>query len=361
MRVSAAQFPNVKAFAPLEGGEASPVQRMGDALVFVAKDMPALGYRVYRAVEGSLEDPREVRAETIETPFYRARVRDDGEIVSIVHVPSNVELLDQAAPGLFNQYIYEGYDKIEGVGWHDSGYDGKGTGRVMPQTAKWRIEAGPVATRLVVEGTLGIPDFPVQIGEVEKVVRTVTFWKTLDRIDCEVRLIGKKETAVVEAAHVAFPFGFAAPRFALEQLGSVTDPATDVQEAGNRDTFAIQHWAHVGNDQGGVTWATVQAPLVSVGDIRIFKWDPSYVPERAHIYSSVLNNGWSTNFQEFQGGDFTFNFALRRTAPQQVPMHASVGNRPHRCSGSTCRKARARFPRARHCWALRPRTSCSST
>ncbi|MHB8971204.1 MAG: glycoside hydrolase family 38 N-terminal domain-containing protein [Pirellulaceae bacterium] len=311
VRVASSQFPNVKAFVPLDGGGDAPVQQMGDTLVFVAKDMPALGYRVYRAVEGARQDQREVRSETIETPFYRARVRDDGEIVSLVHVPSNLELLDQATPGLFNQYIYEGYEKIEGVSWHDSVSGGKGTGRVMPQTATWRVEAGSVATRLVVEGSLRIPDFPVQIGEVEKVVRTVTFWKTLDRIDCEVRLIGKKETAVAEAAHVAFPFGFAAPRFALEQLGSVTDPVTDVQEAGNRDTFAIQHWAHVGNDQGGVTWATVQAPIVSVGDIRIFKWDPSYVPERAHIYSSVLNNGWSTNFQEFQGGDFTFNYALR--------------------------------------------------
>ncbi len=309
--VSSEQYPNVKAFAPLGGGEASPVERMGEELVFLAKDMPALGYRVYRPVEGAPEESRELRAETIETPFYRARVREDGEIVSIVHVQSNLELLDQAAPGLFNQYIYEGCDKIQGVGWHESGYDGKGTGRVMPKTTSLRIAAGPLATRVVVEGTLKLPDFPVQIGEVEKVVRTVTFWKGLDRIDCEVLLIGKKETAVVEAAHVAFPFGLAEPRFALEQLGSVTDPATDVQEAGNRDTFAIQHWAHVGNAAGGVTWATVQAPLVSVGDIRIFKWDPSYVPARAHIYASVLNNGWSTNFQEFQGGDFAFNFALR--------------------------------------------------
>ena len=119
------------------------MQRMGDSLVFIAKDMPALGYRVYRAIEGTPEDAREVRAETIETPFYRARVRDDGEIVSIVHVPSNLELLDQAAPGLFNQYIYESFDKIEGVGWHDSGYSGQGTGRVMPKTVTWRIDDGP--------------------------------------------------------------------------------------------------------------------------------------------------------------------------------------------------------------------------
>ena len=205
VRVSSTQYPHAKAFVPLDGGEAATAQREGDSLVFIAKDMPALGYRVYRAVEGTAEDTRESRGETIETPYYRARLREDGEIVSIVHLPSNVELLDQAQPGLFNQYIYEGYEKVEGVGWHDSGYQGKGTGRVMPTTAKWRLEKGPVATRLVVEGELRIPGFPVQIGEVEQVVRTVTFWQTLDRIDCEVQLIGKKETAVIEAAHVAFP------------------------------------------------------------------------------------------------------------------------------------------------------------
>jgi len=311
VRVDAKSFAQVKAFQPLDGGEAAPVEQWGESLVFVAKDVPALGYRVFRAIEGRPDEIHEVRGETIESPFYRARLRDDGEIVSIVHVPSNVELLDQDTPGLFNQYLYESFPSMKGVGWHESGYDGATTGRLTPKTQEWRIMDGPLSTRLTVTGTLKIPGFPVQIGEVERVERTVTFWKTMDRIDCEVRLVGKKETSVVEAGHVAFPFGFAQPRFALEQLGSVTDPATDVQEAGNRDTFAIQHWAHVGNDQGGVTWATVQAPLVSVGDIRIFSWDPTYVPARAHIYSSVLNNGWSTNFQEFQGGDFTFNYALR--------------------------------------------------
>jgi len=311
VRVPATQWPNVAAFAPVDGGTDSPAERNGDALVFIAQEVPALGYRVYRAINGPLTGSQELRAKTIETPFYRATVRDDGEIVSIVHVPSGVELLDQATPGLFNQYIYEGYNKVEGVGWHDSGYQGQGTGRVVPQTQQRRIEEGPLATRVVLEGVLRIPDFPVQIGEVEKIVRSVTFWKTLDRVDCEVLLTGKKESAVIEAGHVAFPFGFTTPRFALEQLGSVTDPATDVQEAGNRDTFAIQHWVHVGNEEGGVTWTTVQAPIVSVGDIRIFNWDSSYVPARAHIYSSVLNNGWSTNFQEFQGGDFAFDYSLR--------------------------------------------------
>ena len=311
VRIPTSEYPNATAIVPLAGGEKLPVQRMGDSWVFVAKDVPALGYCVYKVMEGPSDAYLPKQAKVIETPYYKAQVRDDGEIVSIVHLPSKQELLDPQSPGLFNQYLYETFDKVEGVGWHDSGYAGPGPGRVMPKTTQWRMEVGPLATQIIVEGTLRIPDFPVQIGEVEKVIRTTTFWKTMDRIDCEVQLIGKTETAAVEVGHVAFPFGFASPRFALEQLGAVTDPATDIQEAGNRDTYAIQHWAHVGNDQGGVTWCTHEAPLVSVGDIRIFKWDPTYVPSRAHIYSSVLNNGWSTNFQEFQGGDFQFRYSLR--------------------------------------------------
>ncbi len=319
VRVAAAEYPDVQAFESVDGGERAAVQRLGADLVFVAPEVPALGYRVYRAVAGPPQAAQVVQRDTIETRFYRARVDANGEVVSIVYRPCELELLDPAAPGLFNQYIYDSFGKIEGVSWHESGYTGPGTGRVLPTTATWHIEDGPLAVRLTVESVLRLADFPVQIGEVDRIIRSTMFWKTLDRIDCQVQLFGKQETAVVEAGHVAFPFGFAEPRFALEQLGSVTDPATDVQKAGNRDTFAIQHWAHVGNDTGGVTWAAVQAPLVSVGDIRIFRWDPDYVPTRAHIYSSVLNNGWSTNFQEFQGGDFTFQYALRAHGPQAGP------------------------------------------
>ena len=124
---------------------------------------------------------------------------------------------------------------------------------------------------------------------------------------------------MIEAGHVAFPLAIPDFRFRLELLGAVTDPVADVLVKGNRDTFAVQRWVDVSGPKGGVTWATIEAPLVSVGDIRIFSWDPNYVPARAHIYSSVLNNGWSTNFQEFQGGDFVFNFALRAHGAEAGP------------------------------------------
>lgn len=313
VRLPAGVFPDAGAFVPLDGSApGSVVQRIGDDRVFIAQNVPGVGYRVYRPLaSGKPSQPDKGRTSRVESRRYRIEIRKDGEISSITDKQTGRELLDPQAPFPINQYVYEGYAKIPPAGWHDTPYKGQGTGKVVPQTIAWHVESGPVCDRLVVVGKLQIPDCPVQIGEVEKVVRSVTLWKQLDRIDCEVRLIAKKESAMIEAAHVAFPLAVPDFRFRMELLGAVTDPVADVLVKGNRDTFAVQRWVDVSGPTGGVTWATVEAPLVSLGDIRIFSWDANYVPARAHIYSSVLNNGWSTNFQEFQGGDFTFRYALR--------------------------------------------------
>jgi len=312
-RIPKAEVPNATAsFEPIGGGSASRAQIVGDEIVFIVRDVPAVGCLAFKpADDGAPAAPERSRARSIQSPFYTLAIDEKGEVTSIVHKATGRELLDPKAPFPFSQYVYEGYEKIEGVGWHGSPYKGKGTGKLVPRTVEWIVESGPVCDRLVVRGTLQIPGFPVQIGETKEVVRTVTVWKDLDRIDCEVSLIGKTETAVAEAGHVAFPFGIPDGKFRLELLGAVTDPVADIQEAGNRDTYSVQHWIDVADAKGGVTWATIDAPIVSLGDIRIFSWDAGYVPARSHIYSSVLNNGWSTNFQEFQGGDFRFRFALR--------------------------------------------------
>jgi alpha-mannosidase len=62
---------------------------------------------------------------------------------------------------------------------------------------------------------------------------------------------------------------------------------------------------------GGVTWSPVESTIATLGDLRLFHWDAAYKPQNARVYANVLNNGWSTNFQEWQGGDFRFRFRFR--------------------------------------------------
>jgi hypothetical protein len=133
----------------------------------------------------------------------------------------------------------------------------------------------------------------------------------LDWIGCEVRLEGKRPTALVEQGNVAFPFKIKGGKTRLELLGSVVDPDTDLQTAGNRDCFAVQSWVDVAGPAGGVTWCPIDTTIVTLGDFRLFKWDSAYRPTNTHVYANALNNGWSTNFREWQGGDFRFRYRLR--------------------------------------------------
>jgi alpha-mannosidase len=201
--------------------------------------------------------------------------------------------------------------RTEGAGWHGSPWTGRGTGKAVPSISRTRIERGPVFARFMAEGALEFRDFPVEIGSVERVVQSVTVPHELDWIQCEVRLEGKRPTALVEQGNVAFPFQIESGKTRLELLGSVVDPDVDLQSGGNRDCYAVQSWVDVAGPAGGVTWCPIDTTLVSLGDFRLFHWDSAYRPRNTHLYANALNNGWSTNFREWQSGDFRFRYRLR--------------------------------------------------
>ncbi len=317
------------AIRDLASGAEVPWQADGNDIVFLAKDVPAVGHAVF-AVDprGAGADPgakpgagagpaprREASRTVIENARYRVSFDDGaGAVRSVVDISSGEELVDAGAPHLFGQYVYEGMEKITGAGWHGSPWSGKGTGRLVPRIAKTTVEEGPVFTRITAEGSLPIEGFPVEIGSVERVVQTVTLPRDLDWIACEVRLLGKRPTALAEQGNVAFPFRVKDGKLRLELLGSVVDPATDLQEAGNHDAFAVQHWVDISSADRGVTWSPIDTTIVTLGDLRLFRWDAAYQPQNTRIYSNGLNNGWSTNFQEWQGGEFRFRFRFRSHA-----------------------------------------------
>ncbi|MBI4586686.1 MAG: hypothetical protein HY717_21955 [Planctomycetes bacterium] len=306
-----------KAIRDSSSGKEAPWQNDGEDIVFLARDVPPVGYATF-VVEpnGKPEpvpsDPGSAPGGIIENHRYRVSFDStSGAVRSLVDRESGEELTDPEAPFLLGQYVYEGMDKVEGAGWHGSPYQGKGTGRIVPRVARTWRQDGPVFQRLVAEGSLPIENFPYEIGSTDRVIQMVTLPKELDWIECEVRLHGKRPTALVEQGNVAFPFKVKEGKFRLELLGSVVDPARDLQEMGNHDAFAVQHWVDVSGPSAGVTWSPIDTTIVTLGDFRLFRWDPAYIPQNTRIYANCLNNGWSTNFQEWQGGDFRFRFRLR--------------------------------------------------
>lgn len=308
---------NPQAVRELATGREVLWQIDGEDLVFLASDVPPMGHSTY-VVEPrppgteELKTPTSPSRDILENQWYRITVDPSaGAVRSIVDKRDGRELVDAEAPFRLGQYVYEGMGRIGHAGWHGSPYGGEGTGRLVPSMQRSWIEHGPVFTRFVAEGSLSIEDFPLEIGSVERVVSSITLPHHLDWIECEVRLEGKHPTALVEQGNVAFPFLVKDGKFRLEMLGSVVDPASDLQESGNHDSFAVQHWVDISGPAGGVTWSPIDTTIVTLGDLRLFQWDGAYVPGNTRLYANALNNGWSTNFQEWQGGDFRFRFRLR--------------------------------------------------
>ena len=104
---------------------------------------------------------------------------------------------------------------------------------------------------------------------------------------------------------------------------AVIRPEIDQIPGACKNWFAVQRFVDVSNDHLGVTWATVDAPLVEVGGLTANLPGLQQKPEcfLAHlapsqtIYSWVMNNHWHTNYKADQEGPTTFRFAIQPHGP----------------------------------------------
>jgi hypothetical protein len=75
----------------------------------------------------------------------------------------------------------------------------------------------------------------------------------------------------------------------------------------------------VSNDSIGVTWATLDAPLVELGGMTAEDWHHDdgttswlrALPRTQLLFSYVMNKYWHTNFKADQSGPVTFRYAVR--------------------------------------------------
>jgi hypothetical protein len=298
----------------VETGEGIPVQALGDETVFVARDVPAMGYRTYRISEKGVVKGEETREGRIESDRYRIEFdREKGSVNRLWDRHLKRDLLEESPPEPFGSYLYEIHGKMQNpAGWHGTSWaPEEGSGRLTGEFVGLGARTGPVVSELLIERHLEVPGFTVEVGDTEKILTRIRLYRELDRIDCEVELKGKRPTALIEAGHVVFPFNVPGARILVEQHGAPTDIACDLHSGSNHDMLAAGRWVDVSNDAFGVTLCPIDAPLVSFGEPRLAQWSGDYVPARPAIYANVLNNAWSTNFTEWQGGDFRFRYLLR--------------------------------------------------
>ena len=101
---------------------------------------------------------------------------------------------------------------------------------------------------------------------------------------------------------------------------AVVRPELDQLPGACKNYFTVGRWVDVSNQDYGVTWATIDAPLVEVGADRRGRACPTcgnpdnwikHLEPSQTLYSYVMNNYWETNYKADQEGPTPFRYALR--------------------------------------------------
>lgn len=122
-----------------------------------------------------------------------------------------------------------------------------------------------------------------------------------------------------ESIQFAFPFNVPKGQIRVDTPLANERPELDQLPGSCKNWLPVGRWIDVSNERGGVTWVTLDAPLVEIGEISANLLGSQHNPAiwRKHItptqkfYSWVMNNHWGTNYRAYQEGVVEFRYAIR--------------------------------------------------
>jgi len=273
-------------------------------------DVPAGGMATYEIVEGEgampvLPDQRTVGQSWDEDLVFVATSQlsvgldsGTGAIRSLVHLSSGRELVRQdggsdeegSLSGL-NQYLY-----------------------VPGRDPTMVVTNGPASVRIVEDGPLvwsleATSSGPGLRGPLVTEVRMV---EGLSRVDI-VNSLPKAWVLEPEAVLFGFPFDLVEPEVWIDAPFGSFRPEVDQLPGASKNYMATQRWVDLSSRDLGVTVATLDAPLIQLGEIRtdpiVYGWLETIDPS-ATLYSYVMNNYWETNYRAAQDDELALRYSL---------------------------------------------------
>jgi hypothetical protein len=293
--------PERVALGSVEGQEA--VRR---DLVFVAKDLPAMGYKTYRIQPcdawPSFDGPCAAESGAIESEHYRINLDPQtDQVVNVVDRASGRDLFDPDAP-----------HSPTGLIVRDAG-----TAEEEAAQAQGIVDlvAGPVFARARVRA--GASCCP-------RITQEYVVYNGVKRVDVNVRIL--RDSTPMRELYLAFPFAVADPGFLYEAPGAVIAPIEDQIPGTNTDTYTVQHWIDVAGAGGGVTWSALDTPVAEMGGL----W-PGYVSrahhgvtgpdyghdfleagelQKGYVYALISYNNFRTNFINVAPDEYLVRYAF---------------------------------------------------
>jgi alpha-mannosidase len=281
-------------------GEAVASQRLSTGeLAFVAKDVPAFGVRRYLFFEGkaSAQGSAKVGGSTLSNANVSVKIDEKtGAIASLRTAGSDVDWVDAKEAVALNDYRYM-------LGSDAAGAKGNGPVKITV------VESGPLVAAVRIES-----DAP----GCNTLIREVRVVDGLERVDIT-NTVDKKAVREKEGVHFGFAFNVPDGVMRMDIPWAVMRPEVDQLPGSCKNWFTVQRWVDISNAKCGVTWATVDAPLVEVGAMTADKigsqtnpaaWISRLEPSQT-LYSWVMNNHWHTNYKADQEGITRFQYSIQ--------------------------------------------------
>ncbi|MBN2264853.1 MAG: hypothetical protein JW775_03470, partial [Candidatus Aminicenantes bacterium] len=168
-------------------------------------------------------------------------------------------------------------------------------------------ERGPLVASLVVTS-----DAP----GARRLVREYRIVAGLPRLELDVT-VDKEKVRDKESVHIAFPFAVPGGQARIDVGWGFVRPEIDQIAGACRDFFCARDSVDVANGEFGLTWTSVDAPLVEIGAVT--DETPNQGGRRAwlrelapstRLFSYAMNNYWHTNYKADQEGPVTLRYAV---------------------------------------------------
>ena len=265
-------------------------------LAFLAQDIAPFSAKRFTFQAGKVRRSGNAKAQGTELSNRRIVLRIDektGVIGSFKLKGKNIELVNRKSGLGLNDYFYvAGREPI----------DPKRNGPVKVRVK----ERGLLVASLLIES---------EAPGCNKLSREVRIIDGINRVDI-INIIDKEKIYKQEGVHLAFAFNVPNGVMRMDTPWAVVRPETDQLPGACKNYFTVQRWVDVSNEDYGVTWATVDAPLIEIGNItsdprgKTVGWIKHIEPSTT-LYSYVMNNYWETNYKAGQEGPTTFRYSIK--------------------------------------------------
>lgn len=276
-------------------GNEVPAQRLSTGeLLFLANETPAFGSTHYAVVGGDCSLPASISVD-------KSSINNGVVKVDIDTLTGNISSLK--LNGSDYNYIDEGANKFV---WLPANVDEPLTDKVISVEV---TKCGPLLSEITVTSEAR------GCRSVERTIRLIAGqpWVEISNT------IDKLPVTDKESIHFGFDFNVPQAVTRIDIPWGVMQPEKDQWKQGNRNWLALQRWVDISNDTHGVTWCSLDAPLmeysgryanIAHGWGNNGDWKSSLPAHSAEIYSWVMNNHWHTNFPQSQEGRVTFSYRI---------------------------------------------------